>query len=61
MVSTKKDPVLAVVSLSGGNDGLNPVQPNNPNYRDYRPTLEYPKTRLCPSLASWVSIRHLPR
>ena len=25
MVSTKKDPVLAVVSLSGGNDGLNTI------------------------------------
>ena len=40
MVSTKKDNVLAVLSLSGGNDGLNTVIPyNNGLYRDYRPTL----------------------
>ena len=29
MVQTKKDPVLAVLSLSGGNDGLNMVIPRN--------------------------------
>lgn len=40
MVSTKKDPVLAVFSLSGGNDFMNTVIPyTNPLYRDYRPTL----------------------
>lgn len=40
MVTTVKDPVLAVMSLSGGNDGMNTVIPyNNPRYRDYRPTL----------------------
>ena len=44
MVSTKKDPVLAVISLSGGNDGLNTVIPyNDPNYRDNRPALGIPK------------------
>ncbi len=49
MVSTKKDPVLAVVSLSGGNDGLNTVIPyNNPNYRDYRPTLGIPEDQIVP-------------
>ena len=38
MVSTKKEPVLAVVSLSGGNDGLNTVILNNSGlYRDYPP------------------------
>jgi len=40
MVSTKKDNVLAVLSLSGGNDGLNTVIPYaNGLYRDFRPTL----------------------
>ncbi len=40
MVSTKKDNVLAVLSLSGGNDGLNTVIPyNNGHYRDFRPNL----------------------
>ena len=49
MVSTKKDPVLAVVSLSGGNDGLNTVIPyNNPNYRDYRPTLGIAEDQIVP-------------
>ena len=47
MVSTKKDPVLAVVSLSGGNDGLNTVIPyNSPRYRDYRPTLGIPEDQI---------------
>ena len=47
MVSTKKDPVLAIVSLSGGNDGLNTVIPyNNPRYRDYRPTLGIPEDQI---------------
>ncbi len=49
MVSTKKDPVLAVVSLSGGNDGLNAVIPfTNPRYRDYRPTLGIPEEMIIP-------------
>ncbi|MDA0734730.1 MAG: DUF1501 domain-containing protein [Chloroflexi bacterium] len=40
MVSTKKDNVLAVLSLSGGNDGLNTVIPyTNGLYRDFRPKL----------------------
>jgi len=44
MVQTKKDPVLAVLSLSGGNDGLNCVIPrNNGYYRDFRPTLAVPE------------------
>ena len=47
MVSTQKDPVLAVVSLSGGNDGLNTVIPyNDPNYRDYRPALGIPEDQI---------------
>ena len=49
MVSTKKDPVLAVLSLSGGNDGLNTVIPYaNPLYRDYRPTLGIPEGQIIP-------------
>ena len=40
MVSTNKDNVLAVLSLSGGNDGLNTVIPfNSGHYRDFRPNL----------------------
>jgi uncharacterized protein (DUF1501 family) len=47
MVSTKKDPVLAVVSLSGGNDGLNTVIPyNSSHYRDYRPALGIPEDQI---------------
>ena len=49
MVSTKKDPVLAVLSLSGGNDFMNTVIPyNNSLYRDYRPTLAIPEDQLLP-------------
>ena len=49
MVQTKKDPVLAVLSLSGGNDGLNCVIPrNNSHYRDSRPTLAVPEDQIIP-------------
>ena len=49
MVSTVKDPVLAVMSLSGGNDGLNTVIPyNNPHYRDYRQSLGIPEDQIIP-------------
>ena len=49
MVSTKKDPVLAVLSLSGGNDGLNTVIPRtNGLYRDARPTLGIPEDQIIP-------------
>ena len=49
MVSTQKDPVLAVLSLSGGNDGLNTVIPySNSLYRDYRPTLGIPEAQIIP-------------
>ena len=49
MVSNVKDPVLAVISLSGGNDGMNTVIPyNNPRYRDYRPTLAIPEDQIIP-------------
>ena len=47
MVSTKKDPVLAVLSLSGGNDGIHTVIPYaNPLYRDFRPTLSVPEDQV---------------
>ena len=49
MVSTQKDPVLAVLSLSGGNDGLNTVIPfTNPLYKDYRPKLGIPDEQVIP-------------
>lgn len=49
MVQTKKDPVLAVLSLSGGNDGLNCIIPrNNGLYRDFRPTLAVPEDQIIP-------------
>ncbi|HCL26680.1 MAG TPA: hypothetical protein DHW65_10100 [Dehalococcoidia bacterium] len=49
MVSTQKDPVLAVLSLSGGNDGLNTIIPrNNGLYRDFRPTLAVPEDQIIP-------------
>jgi uncharacterized protein (DUF1501 family) len=49
MVSTKKDNVLAVLSLSGGNDGLNTVIPyNNGLYRDFRPTLSIVENQIIP-------------
>jgi len=49
MVSNVKDPVLAVISLSGGNDGMNTVIPyNNPRYRDYRPTLGIAEDQIIP-------------
>ncbi len=49
MVSTSKDPVLAVLSLSGGNDGLNTVIPRNSSlYRDFRPTIGVPEEQIMP-------------
>ena len=49
MVSTKKDPVLAILSLSGGNDGLNTVIPrSNGLYRDFRPTLAISDDQMIP-------------
>jgi len=49
MVSTKKDPVLAILSLSGGNDGLNTIIPrSNGLYRDYRPSISIPDDQIIP-------------
>jgi len=40
MTSTKKDPVLAVLQLSGGNDALNTIVPyGDPLYFDNRPSV----------------------
>ena len=47
MTSTKKDPVLVVFQLSGGNDYLNTVIPYaNPIYRDARPTVGIAEDRV---------------
>jgi uncharacterized protein (DUF1501 family) len=44
-----KDNVFVVLSLSGGNDGLNTVIPyTNGLYRDYRPTLGIPADQVIP-------------
>ncbi len=49
MTSTKKDPVLVVLQLTGGNDYLNTVIPYaNPLYRDNRPALGIPEDRILP-------------
>jgi uncharacterized protein (DUF1501 family) len=49
MASDKDDHVLAVLSLSGGNDGLNSVIPYNEGlYRDYRPRLGIPQDQIIP-------------
>ena len=48
MTSTKKDPVLVVLQLSGGYDILNTLVPyTNPLYYDNRPTLGSRKTKSC--------------
>ncbi len=45
----KKERVLVVLSLSGGNDFLNTVIPvNNSLYRDYRPTLGIQENQMLP-------------
>ena len=49
MTSTKKDPVLVVLQLTGGNDYLNTVIPYaNPLYRDNRPAVGVPEDRILP-------------
>jgi len=49
MAATKKDPVLVVLQLSGGNDYLNTVIPyNNPLYRDNRPAVGIPDDQILP-------------
>ena len=47
MTSTKKDPVLVVVQLSGGNDAVNTVVPyGDPRYYDNRPNLQIPENQV---------------
>jgi uncharacterized protein (DUF1501 family) len=41
MTSSKKDPVLVVLQLSGAYDALNTIIPyNDPHYKDYRTVLK---------------------
>src|SRR5919201_1410555 len=47
MASNPKDPVLVVLQLSGGNDGLNTVIPySNPLYYDNRPKVGIPEDQV---------------
>ena len=49
MTSTKKDPVLVVLQLSGGNDILNTlVLYTNPLYYDNRPNVRIPEDQVLP-------------
>jgi uncharacterized protein (DUF1501 family) len=48
-MASEKDHVLAVLSLSGGNDGLSTIVPyTNGLYRDYRPTMGVPEDKVIP-------------
>jgi len=47
MTSTKKDPVLVVLQLAGGNDALNTVVPyGNPQYFDHRKNVVVPEDQV---------------
>ena len=49
MTSTKKDPVVVVLQLSGANDPLNTIIPyTNPYYRDNRPKVGIPEDQVIP-------------
>ena len=49
MASTKKDPVLVVLQLTGGNDYFNTVIPyTDPLYRDNRPAVGIPEEQILP-------------
>ncbi|MFQ6026927.1 MAG: DUF1501 domain-containing protein [Dehalococcoidia bacterium] len=49
MTSTKKDPILVVLQLTGGNDYLNTVIPyGNPLYYDNRPNVGIPQDQVLP-------------
>jgi uncharacterized protein (DUF1501 family) len=48
-MASEQDHVLAVLSLSGGNDGLSTIVPyTNGLYRDYRTTLGVPEDKVIP-------------
>jgi len=49
MTVTKKDPVLAVLQLSGGNDAMNTIIPyTDPKYVDNRPFVRIPTDQVLP-------------
>ena len=49
MTSSKKDPVLVVLQLSGGNDALNTIVPyGDPLYMDNRPTVRIADDQVLP-------------
>ncbi len=49
MTSSKKDPVLVILQLTGGNDYLNTLIPyNDPLYRDNRPAVGVPEDQIIP-------------
>ncbi|MCH7844080.1 MAG: DUF1501 domain-containing protein [Chloroflexi bacterium] len=49
MTSTKKDPVLVVLQLAGGNDAMNTIVPyGNPKYYDHRPNVMVPQDQVLP-------------
>jgi uncharacterized protein (DUF1501 family) len=49
MTSTRKDPVLVVLQLSGGNDALNTIIPyGDPLYFDNRPNVRIPEDQVLP-------------
>ena len=49
MTSSKKDPVLVVLQLSGGNDAMNTIVPyGDPLYMDNRPVVRIPEDQVIP-------------